>query len=166
MAGFETAPPDLKPLLSRRISQLGLELAGNAQPEALPPVELDLSRLPKGAPRIAGSEVKRDAGTRAHRSTRVRVPRLAGRVRETIERYAVTAFQALGLRDYARMDVRLARDGTVYLIEANPNPYLHSGAEFMRGARASGRTHPRTILEIVEHARARYASRALRRRAS
>lgn len=139
---------------------------GNAQPEALPPVELDMSRLPKGTPRIAGSEVKWEEGTRAYRSTRVRIPRLAESVRETFARYAVTAFQALGLRDYARMDFRLARDGKVYLIEANPNPYVHSGAEFMRGARASGRTHPRTILEIVEHARARYASRALRRRAS
>jgi hypothetical protein len=29
MAGFETAPPDLKPLLSRRISQLGLKLEGS-----------------------------------------------------------------------------------------------------------------------------------------
>jgi D-alanine-D-alanine ligase len=83
-----------------------------------------------------------------------------------MERYAVTAFQALALRDYARMDFRVTRDGTVYLIEANPNPYLHSGAEFMRAARASGRTHPGMILEIVEHARARYAGRELRRRAS
>ena len=33
------------------------------------------------------------------------------------------AFQALGLRDYARIDFRLAKD-TVYLIEANPNPQL------------------------------------------
>ena len=146
--------------------EIYMGVLGNAAPEALPPVELDLSRLPKGTPRIAGSEVKWDEGTRAYRSTRVRIPRLPQTVRETIERYAVTAFQALGLRDYARMDFRLSRDGTVYLIEANPNPYLHSGAEFMRGARASGRSHPQTILEIVEHARARYAGRGLGRRAS
>jgi D-alanine-D-alanine ligase len=48
----------------------------------------------------------------------------------------------------------------VYLIEANPNPYLHSGAEFIKGARASGRTHPETILEIVELAQARYRAPA------
>src|SRR5215475_11318513 len=29
MAGFETAPPDLKPLLSRRVSELGLKLEGS-----------------------------------------------------------------------------------------------------------------------------------------
>jgi len=34
--------------------------------------------------------------------------------------------------------------------------YLHSGAEFIKGARASGRSHPQTILEILEHALTRY----------
>jgi D-alanine-D-alanine ligase len=90
------------------------------------------------------------------------VPKLPDGVRETMERAAITAFQALGLRDYARVDFRLARDGKVYLIEANPNPYLHSGAEFIKGARASGRTYAQTILEIVELARARYAGRPAR----
>ena len=130
---------------------------GNTPPEALPPVELDLSHLPKGTPRIAGTEVKWNEGTRAYRGSKVRIPKLPKAVLETMERYALTAFQALGLRDYARIDFRLAQE-TVYLIEANPNPYLHSGAEFIRGARASGRTHPATIIEILELARTRYGA--------
>jgi D-alanine-D-alanine ligase len=130
---------------------------GNSPPEALPPVELDLSHLPKGTPRIAGTEVKWNEGTRAYRGSKVRIPKLPQAVLETMERYALTAFQALGLRDYARIDFRLAQD-TAYLIEANPNPYLHSGAEFIRGARASGRTHPATIIEILELARTRYGA--------
>jgi D-alanine-D-alanine ligase len=129
---------------------------GNAPPVALPPVELDLSHLPRGTPRIAGAEVKWEEGTRAYRGSRVRIPRLPVAVREELQRSAVAAFQALGLRDYARIDFRLAPKGRVHLIEANPNPYLHSGAEFIRGARASGRTYSATILEIVELARARY----------
>jgi D-alanine-D-alanine ligase len=88
----------------------------------------------------------------------VRVARLASGLRETIQGWALTAFQALGLRDYARCDFRVAGD-RAYLIEVNPNPYLDSNAEFIRAARASGRTYPRTILEIVEHALARYAAR-------
>jgi D-alanine-D-alanine ligase len=131
-------------------------VVGNSPPEALPPVELDLSHLPKGTPRIAGTEVKWSEGTRAYRGSKVRIPKLPKAVLETMERYALTAFQALGLRDYARVDFRLAQE-TVYLIEANPNPYLQSGAEFIRGARASGRTHPGTIIEIVELARVRYS---------
>ena len=132
---------------------------GNSPPEALPAIELDLSHLPAGTPRIAGTEVKWAEGTRAYRRSRVTVPELPDKVRETLARAAVTAFQALSLRDYARFDFRLTADGTAYLIEANPNPYLHSTSEFIRGARASGRTHARTIREILELASARYGLR-------
>ena len=37
-------------------------------------------------------------------------------------------------------------------------PKLHSSAEFIKGARASGRTHPETIHEIVKLAQERYHS--------
>lgn len=133
---------------------------GNARPEAFPPVELDLSHLPKGTPRIAGVEVKWQEGTRAYRGSKFRIPDdLPAQVVAAMQEAAFTGFQALFLRDYARFDFRLTPDHTVYLIEANPNPYLHSGAEFIKGARASGRTHPGTILEIVELALARYRAR-------
>lgn len=78
----------------------------------------------------------------------------------TLQDAAVTAFHALALRDYARFDFRLATEGTPYLIEANPNPHLHSASEFARAARASGRTHPRMIREIVEYALRRYGVKA------
>jgi D-alanine-D-alanine ligase len=113
--------------------EIHVGVLGNEQPQVLPPVELDLSHLPKGTPRIAGSEVKWAEGTRAYRGSKVRVPKLPDDVRETMERATVTAFHALGLRDHARVDFRLARDGKVYLIEANPNPYLSSGAERSSG---------------------------------
>ena len=43
---------------------------GNGTPLALPVVELDLSKLPEGTPRIAGAEVKWGQGTRAYRDTK------------------------------------------------------------------------------------------------
>lgn len=95
----------------------------------------------------------------AYRGSKVSVPKLPEKVLAVMQQAAVTAFQALHLRDYARFDFRLMRDGTVYMLEANPNPYLHSGAEFMKAARASGRTHPGTIQEIVELAMTRYPTR-------
>src|SRR5712671_1675828 len=41
---------------------------GNDKPAALPVVELDLSKLPEGMPRIAGKEVKWDKGSEAYES--------------------------------------------------------------------------------------------------
>jgi D-alanine-D-alanine ligase len=134
---------------------------GNTSATAFPPVELDLSHLPEGTPRIAGTEVKWQGGTRAYRGSKYLVPEdLPTEVVAQLQAAALTSFQALELRDYARFDFRLSPDNKAYLIEANPNPYLHSGADFIRGARASGRTHPQTVLEIVEVALSRYETRA------
>lgn len=137
--------------------ELYVGVVGNQRPQAFPPLELDLSHLPPGTPRIAGAEVKWQEGSRAYRGSRFRVPDdLDPTTTEEIQEMAVAAFSVLQLRDYARFDFRMTPDKKVYLIEANPNPYLHSGAEFIKAARASGRTHPQTILEIVDLALGRY----------
>ena len=139
--------------------EINVGVIGNARAVAFPPVELDLSHLPEGTPRIAGTEVKWEEGTRAYRGSKVLVPDdLPADVVAAIHQAALTCFQALHLRDYARFDFRITPKNKAYLIEANPNPYLYSGAEFIKGARASGRTHPETVLEIVELAQARYHS--------
>ncbi len=136
-------------------------VVGNLKPEAFPPVELDLSHLPEGTPRIAGMEVKWQEGTRAYRGSKYRLPTdLPEKVVEAIQAAALTSFQALQLRDYARFDFRVTPDHKAYLIEANPNPYLYSRADFIRGARASGRSYRGTILEIVELALSRYGTAA------
>ena len=120
-------------------------------------VELDLSQLPDGTPKIAGQEVKWQEGTQAYRVTKSHLPDdLPREVVQTIQASAVTSFQALQLRDYARFDFRITPNNTAYLIEANPNPYLYSRDLFIQAARASGRTHPQTILEIVDQALSRY----------
>ena len=72
-----------------------------------------------------------------------------------LQQTAVAAYQALELRDYGRVDMRLQPDGRVHVIEVNPNPWLSSKAEFAMAARKSGRTYVQLIEEIVELANAR-----------
>jgi D-alanine-D-alanine ligase len=52
--------------------------------------------------------------------------------------------------------MRLNDKGEIYVIEANPNPWLASGQEFAMAAKKSGRSYTELIGEIVELARARY----------
>lgn len=126
-------------------------ILGNARPEALPLVELDLSKLPEGMPKIAGYEVKFDVTTEAYRKTKSAPVRdLDEETTERIRHTAITAYRALKLRDYGRIDMRLAPDGRVYVIEANPNPWLDPAAEFMMAAKESGRSYADTIGAIVE----------------
>ena len=132
---------------------------GNESPEVLPLVELDLSRLPEGTPRIAGTEVKWEKETEAYKVTKAAPVEDMPEV--TIKRLsdtALAAYQALKLRDYGRIDMRLSRKGEVFVIEANPNPWLSSGAEFVMAARKAGRSYTQLIGEIVDLARARYSA--------
>jgi D-alanine-D-alanine ligase len=124
--------------------------------EALPLVELDLSRLPKGTPKIASYDVKFEKHTEAHKLTKSALAedldeKLATRLTET----ALAAYQAVKLRDYGRIDMRLTEKGEVYVLEANPNPWLSSKHEFVMAAKSSGRSYTQLIGEIVELAMAR-----------
>ena len=131
-------------------------ILGNDKPEPLPIVELDLSKLPDGTPRIAAAEVKWGKGTKAYRDTKSAVASdLPDETAQTLQQTAVAAYQALELRDYGRVDMRLQPDGRVQVIEVNPNPWLSSRAEFAMAARKSGRTYARLVEEIIELATAR-----------
>lgn len=131
---------------------------GNETPEALPIVELDLSKLPEGTPRIAAAEVKWGKGTPAYRDAKSIVPTdLSDETTALLQQTAVAAFQALEMRDYGRVDMRLKPDGTVTVIEVNPNPWLASRAELAQAARKAGRTYTQLIEEIVDMAMARYS---------
>ncbi|MCU1227344.1 MAG: D-alanine--D-alanine ligase [Acidobacteria bacterium] len=133
---------------------------GNDPPEALPLIELDLSQLPEGMPHIAGYEVKFDVRTEAYQKTKSAPAKdLDEETTVEIQRVAVTAFRALKLRDYARIDLRLGENGRVYLIEANPNPWLDPSAELAMAAKESGRSYRELIAAIVDAAMQRKAGR-------
>lgn len=137
--------------------ELYLSFLGNEKPEALTVVELDLSNLPEGLPKVAGAEVKWEEDSEIYEVTKTFIPDDPGD--DTLEKLrstAIAAYQALKLRDYARIDVRFAPDGTVHVLEVNPNPYLLSTAEFSLAAKKSGRNYSDLIGEIVDLAMARY----------
>src|SRR5687767_927057 len=123
---------------------------GNDNAEALPVIELDLSKLPNGTPRIAAAEVKWGKGTKAYRDTKSAVATdLPEETVAALQQTAVAAYKYLEVRDYGRVDMRLQPDGRVQVIEVNPNPWLSSRAEFAMAARKAGRTYTQLIEEIV-----------------
>lgn len=135
---------------------------GNANARALPVIELDFSKFPQDRPKIASYEAKwgeEGAGTGAEfEGTESVFPEgLDEELARRMQRVAVDAFQALRLRDYARIDLRVTEAGEIYVIEVNPNCYLEENGEFARAARRAGYEYPALIAAIVELAGARYA---------
>jgi D-alanine-D-alanine ligase len=125
---------------------------------ALPLVELDLSKLPKGVPRIASQDVKFERETEAYKLTKSAIAEdLDEETEARLTETAIKAYRAVKLRDYGRIDMRLSSNGDVYVIEANPNPWLSSGQEFAMAAKKSGLSYTQMIGEIVELAMARQA---------
>ncbi len=128
--------------------------------QALPLVELDFSKLPKGTPKIASYDVKFEKDAEAYKLTKSSVAEdLDEQTVERLTQTALAAHRAVKLRDYGRIDMRLSTKGEVYVLEANPNPWLSSKQEFAMAAKASGRSYTQLIGEIVELAMARYRPR-------
>ncbi len=125
---------------------------------ALPLVELDLSKLPKGVPRIASQDVKFEKDTEAYKLTKSAIAEnLDEEIATKLTETAIKAYRAVKLRDYGRIDMRVSSKGEVYVIEANPNPWLSSGQEFAMAAKKSGLSYTQMIGEIVDLAMARHA---------
>src|SRR5262250_1280751 len=114
--------------------------------EVLPLVELHLSKLPEGTPKIATYDVKFEKNTEAYKLTKSAIAEnLDEATTKRLSETALAAYRALKLRDYGRIDMRLAPNGDVYVIEANPNPWLASRQEFAMAARAAGRSYSELI---------------------
>ena len=136
--------------------EIYIGVLGNEKPEALPAIELDFSKLPKDMPRIAGREVKWDKGTEAYDLTLSRVAEGLDRdLRERLQKTALAVYEALKLRDYGRVDMRVTPKGVIYVIEANPNPWLAPEAELAIAAKSAGREYEKLIGEIITLAVAR-----------
>jgi D-alanine-D-alanine ligase len=138
-------------------------VARGGEVEVLPLGEIDFSGFPAGAPRIvtyAGKWVEDSADWRATLSVAARLePAEEARVRET----ALAAWTALGLADYARVDLRLDASGEPFVIDVNPNPDLSPGAGFALAAERRGWSHAQLILHIAEAALERAPAAARRR---
>ena len=135
--------------------EIYVSMIGNP-PQVLPPIEWDLSKLPPDLPRIAGTEAKWE---HEFKEAKEFVPEDITRNEEIMKRIrevALGAWNALLIRDYARIDMRLAADGTPYVIEINPNPWLDNRAEFAMAARRAKpeMSHGDVIERIVELAMA------------
>jgi D-alanine-D-alanine ligase len=127
------------------------------RPQIFPFFEIDFSDMPDDRPKIVSFEAKWVEGTVEYKGTRpVRCEGLTDEVRERVAATALAAFEAMELRDYARMDVRLAADGTPYVIDVNPNCDLSDLAGgFSKAARAGGLSYKDVILRLVALASSR-----------
>jgi D-alanine-D-alanine ligase len=89
----------------------------------LPPLEVDYSKLPPGLPPILSYESKwhPDSPYWTEIACREATNLDPDSMRRLFD-YSSALFERLGCRDYARFDFRCDAQGTIKLLEVNPNP--------------------------------------------
>jgi D-alanine-D-alanine ligase len=134
--------------------EINVTLMGHGdQVDVLPLHEIDFAAMPSDRPRIVSYAAKWDeahvdyAGTKPV-PLRDATPALVG----AVERVARGAWDALGLRDYGRVDLRIDGAGQPWVIDVNPNPDISPDAGVARSAKVAGMTYVDLIDAIARTA--------------
>ncbi|HVZ86714.1 MAG TPA: D-alanine--D-alanine ligase [Polyangia bacterium] len=141
--------------------ELYIGVMGNDPPVALPPIEMVFGGAESASNnKIATFKAKWSVRYRESRGIQNMIAEgLSAEVRQRLAEVALRAYEAAGLRDYGRIDVRLAHDDAIYIVEANPNPYLADGEDLAWAAEEAGNLYPDFIEKIAEMAIIRGVSR-------
>jgi D-alanine-D-alanine ligase len=125
-------------------------------PQIFPFYEIDFSLMPADRPRIVSFEGKWVEGSAEFVGTKpVPCVGLGPELESRIRQIAVSAFDALEVRDYARLDVRLPESGPdagiPFVIDVNPNCDLSSGGGgYAKAAAAAGLRYDEVVRRIIE----------------
>jgi len=134
-------------------------ILGNKQPLALPPIEVDFSTLPEGKPHVLDTNAKWAKDSAEYQGTRTVVADVPDELRARLHQVSLDAYRALRVRDYGRIDLRVASTGEIYVIEVNANCYLEQSSEFATAAAAAGLDYPTLLAKIAECACERFHQR-------
>jgi D-alanine-D-alanine ligase len=137
---------------------------GNGDAQAFPPIEMDFSGLPDGAPHVMDSRAKWSRDSEQYRGTRPLLPELPEDLKARLQKVSLDAYRALRVLDYGRIDLRLTDTGEIYVIEVNASCYLERSSEFATAAAAAELEYPTLVNRIVECALQRHGQRRPRRR--
>lgn len=134
---------------------LSLLTAGpGADPQVLPPAEIDFSNLPADKPRIVGYAAKWDPNAVEYHTTprRFDYPAADRPLLDRLAEFAVRCWRLFDLRGYARVDFRVDREGRPWVLEINVNPCLAPDAGFAAALARAGIGFPQAIARILADA--------------
>lgn len=107
-----------------------------------------------GRPLIMTYDAKWVEETQDYRATKRQTPaKLTKELEERVKEESIKAYNALGCKSYARIDLRVDKNGTPYVLEVNVNPDLSRGGAVAKIAQGSRISYLKLIKTIVEEAK-------------
>jgi len=123
-------------------------------PQVLPLAEIDFRAFADPYARIVSFAAKWEVDSFEYHHTPVICPASVDSVlRAHIADTARRAWAAIGCRGYARVDMRLSREGVPCVVEVNCNPDLSPDAGFYNAARVAGYSYKDMVVHILDIAR-------------
>jgi D-alanine-D-alanine ligase len=130
--------------------ELYVGVLGNQMLQALPVWELFFTNMPPEARRIATDRVKWSVKYQKKYGIDSGPARdLADADAERIQHTCKRAYRALELSGYARIDLRFDGKGTIWVLEANPNPQIAKGEDFAASAEKTGMAYDALLQRII-----------------
>lgn len=143
--------------------EFNVTILGNDSPRVLPLSEINFRHIANPFERIVSFRAKWVPLSPEYLGTPPACPaRVSESLKARIEDAARRAYQAMGLRDYGRVDIRV-RNGMPYVLEVNPNADLSPDAGIARAAHVAGMLYADLADEIVRLAARRYRLKGLAR---
>jgi len=123
------------------------------QVQVLPIAEIDFAAFDAGRPKIVDYSAKWHADSFAYNNTPRIIPApLPEKTAAMVRQYALTAWHAIGCRDYARVDFRMSDDQRLFVLEVNPNPDISADAGFAAALAAADITYKTFVETILNNA--------------
>ncbi len=128
-----------------------VSIMGNERLDVFPMVELEFGNMGEKSYPIATRKVKWDLAYREKYGVKVQAPKdLSPELEAKIYSVCKRAYRSLDLTGYARMDLRVTKDGGVYLIEANPNPDIGFEDEFHKSGELKGLDYEQIMQRVLK----------------
>jgi D-alanine-D-alanine ligase len=125
-------------------------LLGNSPVETFPVLEIDLEGNPDAIQTVDDKK---------HKPRRKLCPApISAELAEKMQKISVEAFKALNLRDFARVDIRMDENNTIYLLEINSMASMGETGSYPEAAKVAGYTYESLVNRMLDVATVRYFS--------
>jgi D-alanine-D-alanine ligase len=122
---------------------------GNTRLQTLPAWELVIEKSLPNEPLIATAKVKHDLGYQEKRGVQLQAADLPEPLAAQIARLSRRIYRLLELSGYARIDYRLDANGTLWFLDANPNPDISEPEELASAAKHAGMSYAALLSRIM-----------------
>lgn len=121
---------------------------GNDRVSVFPIWEMSFGKMPRDSWHIATERAKWSVKYQKRYGIEFGQAVLTDELDARLKSVAKDVYRALDLTGYARIDMRMAPDGRIFVLEANPNPQLMRGGYVAEGARVANMSYE-TLLERI-----------------